>query len=116
MSTSAIIQFTDNDGDEAYIYRHSDGYPDSDDGVLADLQKFFRAVKEQTSDTRFNQPSYLAAKFVVWQAGQNSVPGSLAFLSVGIVSKETGWGEYIYTVNCAKMDKNKFPTVTYKEA
>lgn len=126
MSTRCNIHFTyaGRDEVEANVYRHSDGYPD---GVLPDLEKFFEAVEAQTSDTRFNDPTYLAAKFVVWQAGEYARMGAynyltgktgevkpLDFLSVGVMTRDAGDGEYIYTVECGPHPSR--PKVTHKEA
>jgi hypothetical protein len=112
MSTRATVHFTyaDENKPTAIVYRHSDGYPE---GLGKDLEKFFDAVEAQTSDTRFDDPSYLAAKFVVWQADQYTVKydrsspepketkgNMLDFLSVGIVMSDPGDIEYRYTVKC----------------
>lgn len=129
MSTRCNIHFgevRDTFVTEANIYRHSDGYPE---GVLPDLEQFFADVESQTSDHRYSDPSYLAAKFVVWQAAQNAAiqaydyrtgkPGEvkpLDFISLGIVSRDAGDGEYIYEVNCSKLDAKGRPTVTHREA
>jgi hypothetical protein len=115
MSTRCNIHFTDSRGGvEANIYRHSDGYPD---GVLPDLDRFFAAVEAQTSDTRFNDPSYLAAKFVVWQAGEYAHGGQpLDFISLGIMGADAGDGEFVYTVTCSDGYPPKRPAVTYREA
>lgn len=127
MSTRCNIHFTDKTGEiEANIYRHGDGYPD---GVLPDLERFFAEVEAQTKDTWFNDPSYLAAKFVVWQAGENAriaafdyMTGKqgevkpLDFLSVGIVSADAGDGEYVYTVECSPGYPPRRPSVTWREA
>lgn len=123
MSTRANIHFNYRNGETAAnIYRHGDGYPD---GVLPDLDKFFTAVEEQTEDTRFSDASYLAAKFVVWQAGENAKmraydfrtgqPGEvkpLDFLSVGIMSEDADDGEYVYEVT---ETGNGRPTVTHRK-
>lgn len=137
MSTRCVINFEDSYG-KAKIYRHSDGYPESDVGVLADLEKFFTAVEKQTKDTRFNDPNYLAAKFVVWQAnenakidaqtfGRNPKTGEyerkqgrakkLAFLGVGIIDRNPGDIEYEYTVHCDGSDpfNARRPKVTWRE-
>jgi hypothetical protein len=122
MSTRCNIHFNYSDEIIANIYRHSDGYPD---GVLPDLQTFFKEVKEHCgSDTRFNDPSYLAAKYVVWEANENAIleakysrsktePKRLAFLGVGVTLHDAPDGEYVYKVNCDKHDANGFPVVTY---
>lgn len=122
MSTRCMIHFCRENGEiEANIYRHSDGYPD---GVLPDLKRFFKAVKEHCgNDTRFGDPSYLAAKFVVWQANENVQPFSfekddkprerLNFLSIGISKEDHGDVEYIYDVICS--DRTKVPNVKHRE-
>lgn len=54
MSTRCNIRFLDGKNRVvANVYRHSDGYPTTEHGVLADLKKFFSAVEEQTKDRRF---------------------------------------------------------------
>lgn len=135
MSTRCVINFEDSYG-KAKIYRHSDGYPESAVGVLADLDKFFAAVEDQTGDTRFSDPSYLAAKFVVWQAGENAKIGAyhydrdkngelvrvedevkpLAFLGVGILDTNPGDIEFEYTVHCEGSDpfNPSRPNVTWR--
>jgi hypothetical protein len=129
MSTRCTIHFTDGGSEghsEAIIYRHSDGYPDC---ILPDLEDFFKAVEDQCGrDTRFNDPSYLASKYVVWLAGQftrrfEQLPdGSYAsvehpetplnFLSVGVVQSDPGDIEYRYRVQCPSSGR---PTVTHEE-
>ena len=109
MSTRCNIHFaySTDEPPEANIYRHSDGYPEG--------EEFFTEVEAQTTDTRFNDPSYLAAKFVVWQAGQFAKHGSgqpLDFLSLGVTNKDAGDGEYVYTVICG----NGRPEVIHREA
>ena len=86
----------------AIIYRHSDGYTDGEHGVLAGLGRFFADVQHQTKDTRFDDPTYLAAKFVVWQAGKHTKKDNpLDFLGVGVVTTDPGDIEYRYIVTCA---------------
>jgi hypothetical protein len=119
MSTHAIIRFgygSDRKPD-AVIYRHGGGYPNGDHGVPADLRRFFADVRAQTSDTRFCDPAYLAAKYVVWQAGQNAPDKDkpLDFLSVGVVSGRWADYAYAYDVNCATMDADGNPAVTWNE-
>ena len=123
MSTRCSIHFTypDSTQVQANVYRHSDGYPD---GVLPDLEQFFADVEAQTEDTRFGDPTDLAAKFVVWQAGQMAelaakdrypTPGEvkpLDFLSVGVQITDPGDIEYVYTVECGGSGR---PKVTYRE-
>lgn len=104
MSTRCTINFCFPDGEVcAKVYRHTDGYPDGDSGVPADLARFFKAVQEQTDDPRFGDPSYLAAKFVVWQANEHRRGASLTpldFLGVGILMEDPGDIAYSYNVIC----------------
>jgi hypothetical protein len=114
MSTRCNIHFAQNGETKANIYRHCDGYPEGPSGVLADLEKFFDAVEAQTNDSRFDHPTYLAAKFVVWQASQNcrTPDKPLNFISLGIVNNDAEDGQYTYTVHC---DDYGRPTVTYSD-
>lgn len=142
MSTRCVINFGTDGEVEAKIYRHSDGYPD---GVLPDLQEFFAEVERQTSDTRFNDPCYLAAKFVAWQSRQYALTQAQAtvmrqnklqdwpaanhgsvqryltehyldFLSVGVMMENPGDIEYEYFVDCDSRGSDGRPEVTYKAA
>lgn len=111
MGTPAVVRFNEDKDVTARIYRHWDGYPDT---MLDDLQKFFKDVENQTNDTRFNDPAYLAAKYVVWQANEYCRTGKpLDFLSVGVVSEAYEDG-YIYEVNCDSFDDNGRPKITYE--
>ena len=99
MGTSALIHFRENKKIFATIYRHYDGYPEE---VLNNLEQFLDAVEKQCIDRRFNDPTYLAAKFVVWQADQYTDDKSkpLDFLSVGVVTPESLAGDYYYYLDC----------------
>ena len=118
MSTRATIHFHDVNQKgkplpkpTAIIYRHSVGYPD---GLGEDLKKFINIVRESVKDTRFGDASYLAAKWVVWDAAQMAAsrvevskiigkpiePNPLDFLSVGIMAQDPGDIEYRYKVIC----------------
>lgn len=102
MGTSCVINFCHKKEVIAKVYRHFDGGPDKNIGVDADLIRFFAAVKKECGkDTRFDDPSYLAAKFVVWQAREYSdEPGSLNFVSVGVVLDDPSVA-YRWYVNCS---------------
>jgi hypothetical protein len=123
MSTRATIHFVHKKGDKpaAIVYRHGDGYPD---GLGKDLQDFFREVKRQCEGgmggCRFDDPYYLSAKWVVWDAGQmakysqsfnkpDAVIQPLNFLSVGIMMEDPGDIEYRYTVICNVSDRGRPP-------
>src|SRR5437773_9399045 len=121
MSTRCTIHFEQYGKTQAIIYRHADGYPEG--GVLPDLDEFFTAVEAQTKDTRFDDASYLAAKFVVWQAGQYAYhfnakyerePSQpLDFLGVAPVMGDPGDIEFRYHVQCSGSSR---PQVTWEEA
>jgi len=98
MSTRATIHFCDsNKRDVAIVYNHSDGYPE---GLGQDILDFFKEV-EQLDDPRFNDPSYLASKWIVWKSNKY-VQGDnpLNFLSVGIVLQDPCDIEFRYNVIC----------------
>jgi hypothetical protein len=74
MSTRSTTHFIYTDPDTgkaetlAIVYRHSDGYPK---GAGVDLCKFItrcKALKNTQGGTRLNDPSYLAARYVVFLA------------------------------------------------
>ncbi len=107
----------------AIVYRHSDGYPK---GAGVDLFKFLKACKK-LKDSRLNDTSYLAARYVVF-LGQIfaydykrskddkyvEVPrkNRLDFISVGICMSDPGDIEYRYVVDCGKIDaKTGLPEV-----
>ena len=122
MSTRSTTHFTYGKDVEAIVYRHSDGYPN---GHGKDLLAFFIEVAESTQDTRFGDPSYLAAKLVVWLAKQyarhydydGTGKGSwvdsnyLDFLSVGVVQSDPGDIDYRYIVDSSQMVNGR-PKVT----
>lgn len=128
MSTRCVINFCYGKRVVAKVYRHHDGYPDTDGGVLADLTRFVTDVEKDTRDTRFNDPSYLAAKFVVWQAdklavdykfnkGQTEVIShgrKLDFLGVGVLMEDPGDIDYRYFVDCGNIENSK-PVVAWEE-
>ena len=98
----------------AIIYRHTDGYPE---GAGVDLRKFL-AECAKLKDSRLNDPSYLAGKYVVFLADMfnwkynfsnseitKSRPKSrLEFVSVGVVAEDPCDIEFRYTVNCENFE------------
>lgn len=113
MSTRSTTHFTHGEATVAIIYRHSDGYPEA---AGRDLLKFFDEVREQARGTRFSDPSYLAAKYVVFLAGQFAIYDTyhdgeyhpdevkpLSFISVGVVREDPSDIEYRYIVDCSRM-------------
>lgn len=105
MSTRSITHFVMDGVIVARIYRHCDGYPS---GAGTDLYRFLRDVKAQTHDTRFSDPDYLAAKYVVWLAHSFAREAPLDFLSVGVTSADPSDIEYRYVVDCSY---NREPTI-----
>ena len=110
MSTRSTAHFVDKLGypPTAIVYRHSDGYPT---GAGKDILSFIEDVRQNASDQRFDDPSYLAAKYVVWLADTFAVkydPNTgdwtpahpLDFISVGILDTDPGDIEYRYTIVC----------------
>ena len=100
---------------DAIIYRHNDGYPE---GLGQELVRFIQEVR-QLQDSRLDDPSYLAAKWVVFDVllhqayhaasnEQRKAVGQepyypdpiprLDFLSIGIVMEDPGDIEYRYHV------------------
>ena len=121
MSTRSTTHFTH--GDElkpvAIIYRHPDGDPE---GAGVDLLDFIRQCR-QLKDPRFTDPSYLAAKYVVFLADMFNYeydddfkkirPASrLAFISVGVLDADPGDIEYRYVVDCRNLTSDRCPKVT----
>jgi hypothetical protein len=123
MSIRCVIHFCYGNRKEATIYRHHNGYPNGEQGVLADLIRFFDDVEKQCTNTlygcRFGDPSYLAAKYVVWQAARNhasdemasrgnslqsqrEVGGPLSFGSLGIIRSNPMDIDYEYFLDCSK--------------
>jgi len=97
MSTRGTVHFCYGGKTQAIVYRHSDCYPD---GLGEDLKTFLKEVQDNVADTRFSDPNYLAAKFVVWQAGQYAHQHPLNFLSIGIMLEDPGDIEYRYKILC----------------
>lgn len=118
MSTRMTAHFRHGSPDKpvgkvsAIVYRHLDGYPD---GFLPDFEEFLDEVEKQApNDTRFNDPEYLAAKYVVWQAMQyGGGDRYLDFLSVGVTTQDPADIEYRYTIWCDM--RGGRPQVTYEK-
>lgn len=112
MSTRCVINFCWGGEIFAKVYRHADGYPD---GVVPDLARFFADVEAQTADTRFGDPSYLAAKFVVWQADrQHDSANALDFLGVGVILEDPGDIRFRWFLDCHNRVDGR-PSISYEE-
>jgi hypothetical protein len=118
MSTRCNIHFLASGEIYSNIYRHSDGYPDGEHGVPASFHQFFEELEGQTQDTRYSDPEYLAAKFLVWQASQfaRNPEAPLEFLSVSPCVQDHGDIEWVYKVNCDELDGKGRPTLTWRRA
>lgn len=105
----------------AIIYRHTDGYPE---GAGTDIFRFLERVSK-LNDTRLSDPSYLAAKYVMFlaekfgsglsaQLRQMRYPtnDSLDFLSVGVVMDDPSDIRYRYIIDCGKIGADGLPEVT----
>ena len=121
MSTRSTVHFTYGKRTEAIVYRHSDGYPE---GAGADLFNFLDELKANVADTRITDPTYLAAKYVVWLANEFAQLAKkydhcgpyhpLNFLSVGVCLRDPGDIEYRYFVDSSRIDSG-LPHITYEE-
>jgi hypothetical protein len=60
----------------------------------------FMSAAQMVRDSRLNDPSYLAARFLVWAVHEQGAKNNpLDFLSVGIVTADD-WGDAVVTVPC----------------
>lgn len=119
MSTRSTTHFNYGDKTVAIIYRHPDGYPDR---AGLDIRRFFNECKT-LEDSRLIDPSYLAAKYVVFLADmfnkrteykngkftEKKPESRLEFISVGVVLEDPGDIEYRYVIDCANIDANGLP-------
>lgn len=100
---------------EAVIYKHCDGYPHGECGTLALLAQFFdRVERDCGTDTRYNDPCYLAAKFVVYYTqlyAEQRKPerATLKFIGMGVLGNSLndlpGDLEYVYYLDCSNFQK-----------
>lgn len=115
MSTRSTTHFVDSSfspaGQPAYlsaiIYRHSDGYPEN---AGRDIIRFLEQC-QKLSDTRLDDVSYLAARYVVFLAKQFGDVKSLDFRSVGVMMEDPGDIEYRYVVDCGNIGADGLPQV-----
>lgn len=109
MSTKATVAFTSHDGEVlAAVYVHNAGSltPETFAGFFATVA---RDCGPEPHDLRFHDPSYLAAKFVVWSAGT----ASMAFQGVGVITApERIHAHRRFTVRCHAEPSAVPPEVT----
>jgi len=98
----------ENNKIKATIYKHYDGDPHT---IFQDFQNFFNASKT-LKDSRFNDPNYLAARYVVWLANQFSETSPIDFLGVGICITQPYGIQYQYFIDCSTAFT---PIIEYKE-
>ena len=114
MSTRSTTHFREGEKLVAIVYRHLDGYPSR---TGKDLLKFFKEVRDNVTDTRFDDASYLAAKWCVYlgrkfATNHTSPTHYLDFVSVGILQADPPNIEYRYIVDCRQRDSEGYPVVT----
>ena len=112
MGTRASIRFTENDETLANIYVHSDGDPAY---LGTDIKEFLKEC-DKLRDKRFDDASYLAARFVVWYAFRHLMgmedDSVVDFIGIGIYERDAGDAEYVYKIPC---NNNKIPAVAVAE-
>lgn len=110
MSTRASVKF-DGDWGTPMIYKHSDGYPDGEHGMIALLDGFFEwneRLGEGVGD-RYDDANYLAARFVAFLT-RNGYDG----LGVGVMMTEPNDIAYRYIVPCHATGYGKHPRPTVR--
>ncbi len=110
--TRTIVQFTSENKVEAQIYVHNGGEPTS----MASLLSEFFSAASLVYDRRFDDPTYLAAKFVVWFATEKSHCGGspLNFVGIGVYMTIPEDVRYVYKLDCDS--DRKRPGVTAYES
>ncbi len=98
MSTSSTIHFVRDGLPLAIVYRHCDGYPS---GAGTDLLRFISEIEHNAVDQRFDDPVFLAARYVVWLAQSAPVSCPFDFFGVGVVTSDPGDIAYRYVVDCS---------------
>lgn len=110
---NTVFHHGDKQNPSAVVYGHWAG--DNPDDATETLNSFFDAVEKKTTDTRFGDASYLAAKYVVFLAGQYAHDKNkpLDFLSVGVVRNAQDCGpECIAYVDCSSTNGSR-PTISF---
>lgn len=120
--TTHFVMGKEDNKPEAIVYRHTDGYPEE---AGMDLLEFLEQCGK-LKHPRFTDPSYLAAKYVVFLADkfnfkyrgpefeQVRAESKLDFLSVGICREDPLDIEYRYVVDSGEFVDGR-PKVTCYE-
>lgn len=110
MSTRSTTHFTYGDQSEAIVYRHWDGYPES---AGVDIQEFIKQCAI-LRDNRFNDPTYLAGRYIVFLADKFREKGAALcdFRSVGPVLADPDDISYRYKIDCSAHEEDGAPVIT----
>jgi hypothetical protein len=96
MSTRCQIKVK---GSKCIIYKHCDGYPESENGVLYFLKPFTKKFRKERGD----DPEYFIAQYLRHLATQEIKEdwrhGKLDFFGYGVDTELHGDISYLYTVN-----------------
>jgi hypothetical protein len=112
MSTRCTTHFCEYGQDVAIIYRHSDGGPTVHGYYLQEFLERCKALK----DSRLDDPSYLAARFLVDLVSSQPKPESgqiIDFRGVGIVAQDPDDIDFRYVVNCGAATLDGLPYVSF---
>ena len=98
MGTRAIYQFQDNDGDECFVYKHYDNYPEGAVHFIEDAKGFAWELPRYEADE-------FAAAFVA--VHKNKKGGEVRLISHHLKSedeilKENHWCDYHYVIHFDK--------------
>jgi len=116
MSTRCQIAFID-EYEEAWVYRHCDGYPS---GVIKDLANLYNALSNSKVWANRFDASYLAANFIFWcklneyledqKEDKQVFNRGYYFLHYGICNKEDWHGDiaYFYKIKPHKNANNSW--------
>ena len=118
MSTRCQIAFYDDEDEKdlskfnALIYRHSDGYPEGENGVLHDILPFLKWFKKERG---LEDMEYTSARLLQWLCNvydketkdyeeEKGEAGYTGILGHGI-SKDFHWDiAYLYAIYCDRID------------
>ena len=104
MSTRSQWSFRENGNQVALIYKHSDGYPNGHHGGFAVWDRFIAKIKQDCQwglyGWRFDDPEYLAARFVYYLIRWENQMETLETGGVGVSRNLHDDIEYLYEIDC----------------
>ena len=115
MSTRSQIRFKEKGDQSTQIYKHSDGYPEGQGGVVSELYEFFANYYMKDPQARFGDPSYAAADFIYWEKeksrkslGKQFEKSGYEKIGEGVQNRgmTSGSEEYLYTVTMKNQEPN----------